>query len=225
MVARLMPTGLRLRKLAVDGIFLPVRSDVRAGQGRRRFHQANDGSGFSGNRIPREGDQREYRFGFLGSARIRAGKLNRVKISRSTAIHEAGHAVAAIRAGLVFDHVTAIADEDLELDGALHWTDLHISGAVAMSPHLEAVVLLAGPCAEAKAMRRRADLVFAGEAATDDRESIASLGLSDEDFIAASRDALELIERDWTLIERIADELLKGRRLQYEEVEAIVVAD
>jgi hypothetical protein len=148
-----------------------------------------------------------------------------VKIHRSTAIHEAGHAVAAIRAGLVFDHVTAIADEEHDTDGALHWTDLHTSGAVAMSPQLEAIVLLAGPCAEAKAMRRRVDHVFAGEAATDDREAIASLGLSDDDFVAASRDALALIERDWPLIERIAGELLTGRRLRFDEVEALVVAD
>jgi hypothetical protein len=148
-----------------------------------------------------------------------------VKISRSTAIHEAGHAVAAIRAGLIFDHVTAIADEELELDGALHWTDLHATGDVAMSPQLEAIVLLAGPCAEAKAMRRRVDHVFAGNAATDDREAIASLGLTDADFIAASRDALALIERDWNAIERIANELLKGRRLRFDEVEALVVPD
>jgi hypothetical protein len=145
-----------------------------------------------------------------------------VKISRCTAIHEAGHAVAAIRAGLVFDHVTAIPDEDLELDGALHWTDLHTSGAVAMSPQLEAIVLLAGPCAEAKAMRRRVDHVFAGEAATDDREAIASLGLSDDDFVAASRDALALIERDWDKIELVALALLSGRRVPFEEVESIV---
>jgi hypothetical protein len=148
-----------------------------------------------------------------------------VNISRSTAIHEAAHAVAAIRAGLVFDHVTAIADEELELDGALHWTDLHATGEVAMSPQLEAIVLLAGPCAEAKAMRRRVDHVFAGNAATDDREAIASLGLTDTDFIAASRDALALIERDWNVIERIANELLKGRRLRFDEVEAFVVPD
>jgi hypothetical protein len=148
-----------------------------------------------------------------------------VKISRSTAIHEAAHAVAAIRAGLVFDHVTAIADEDLELDGALHWTDLHASGAIAMSPQLEAIVLLAGPCAEAKAMRRRVDQVFAGEAAADDREAVASLGLSDADFIAASRDALALIERDWPSIERIAVELQAGRQLPFAEVEALIVGE
>jgi hypothetical protein len=145
-----------------------------------------------------------------------------MKIHRSTAIHEAGHAVAAIRTGLVFDHVTAIADEDLELDGALHWTDLQTSGAVAMSPQLEAIVLLAGPCAEAKATRRRVDHVFAGEAATDDREAIASLALSDDDFMAASRDALALIDRDWGKIELVARALLSGRRVSFEEVESIV---
>jgi hypothetical protein len=51
---------------------------------------------------------------------------------------------------------------------------------------------------------------------------VASLGLSDEQFITASRDALALIERDWVLIEHIADELELGRVLDFEEVEAIV---
>jgi hypothetical protein len=148
-----------------------------------------------------------------------------VKITRSTAIHEAAHAVAAIRAGLIFDHVTAVADLERELDGALHWTDLQASGEVAMSPELVAIVLLAGPCAEARAMRRRVDHVFAGEAAADDRESMASLALDEARFLAASRDALALIERDWPAIERVASELAKGRRLGFDEVAAIVVAE
>ena len=143
-------------------------------------------------------------------------------ISRSTAIHEAAHAVAAIRAGLVFDHVTAVADPEEEIDGALHWTELQNSGDVAMSDEASAMVLLAGPCAEARDRRLRFDRVFAGVAATDDREAVASLGLSDEQFITASRDALALIERDWVLIEHIADELELGRVLDFEEVEAIV---
>jgi len=84
------------------------------------------------------------------------------------------------------------------------------------------MVLLAGPCAEARDRRLRIDRVFAGEAATDDREAVASLGLSDEQFIAASREALALIERDWALIERIADELEKGRVLEFEDVEKMV---
>jgi hypothetical protein len=147
-----------------------------------------------------------------------------MKISTSTAIHEAAHAVAAIRAGLVFDHVTAVADVERELDGALHWTDLQASGDIAMSPQLVAVVLLAGPCAEARAMRRRVDQVFAGFAAADDREAVASLGLDDAHFLAASRDALALVERDWPAIERIASELQQGRRLGFDEVETIVVA-
>jgi hypothetical protein len=64
--------------------------------------------------------------------------------------------------------------------------------------------------------------VFAGEAATDDREAVASLGLSDDQFVAASREAVALIERDWSLIERIANELVKGGILEFEDVEAIV---
>src|SRR5688500_7111853 len=115
-----------------------------------------------------------------------------MKISKATAIHEAAHAVAAIRAGLVFDHVTAAAKVEQDLDGELHWTELQASGDVAMSPELVAFVLLAGPCAEARAMRRRADHVFAGAAAAGDREAVASLGLEDAQFVAASRDALAL---------------------------------
>lgn len=145
-----------------------------------------------------------------------------MKISRTTAIHEAAHAVAAIRAGLVFDHVTAVADLDEELDGALHWTDLQNSGDLDMSAEASAMVLLAGPCAEARDRRLRIDRVFAGEAATDDREAVASLGLTDEQFVAASRDAVALIDRDWALIERIADELELGRVLDYDEVAAFV---
>ena len=133
--------------------------------------------------------------------------------------------MAAVRAGLVFDHVTAVADVEEDLDGALHWTSIQASGDVVITPQLEAVVLLAGPCAEAKAMRRRVDHVFAGFAAADDREAVASLGLSDEHFIAASRDALALIERDWPIIERIAGELMKGQPLAFDEVEAMVLAE
>ena len=145
-----------------------------------------------------------------------------MNISRTTAIHEAAHAVAAIRAGLVFDHVTAVADEEEELDGALHWTDLQNSGEVDMSAEASAMVLLAGPCAEARDRRLRIDRVFAGAAATDDREAVASLGLSDEQFVAASREALALIERDWALIDRIADELEKGRVLEFDDVAKMV---
>jgi hypothetical protein len=146
-------------------------------------------------------------------------------ISRITAIHEAAHALAAIRVGLVFDHVTAVPDFDDQLDGALHWTDLHSSGDIDTSAEASALVLLAGPCAEARERGLRADRVFAGVAATDDREAVASLGLSDAQFVAASRDALALIEHEWALIERIADELEKGGLLKFDDVERLVFAE
>jgi len=141
---------------------------------------------------------------------------------RITAIHEAAHAVAAIRAGLVFKHVTAIPDEYEETDGALHWSDLHASGHLEVPPELMAVVLLAGPCAEARLTDREVGEVFSDEEALDDREAITELMLNADAFVKAGVEALALIERDWSLIERIADELMEVGELAYEQVEALV---
>ena len=116
-----------------------------------------------------------------------------MNVSGITAIHEAAHAVA-----------------------------LHDELGLAMPPEALAVVLLAGPCAEAKFRRLRFDRVLAGEAAMDDRDSISALGLSDAQFIAASRDALALIESDWTAIERVANALTRAGWLEFEEVVALV---
>ena len=146
-----------------------------------------------------------------------------MRISRTTAIHEAAHAVAAIRVGLVFDHVTALVDADREIDGELHWTDLQSSGEVAMSPETVAVVLLAGPVAEARALQRSVDYVFADEPAADDRESLASLELDEESFLSASKEALALVEHDWTAIERVANALVNGSKLRFEQVLDIVM--
>jgi len=143
-------------------------------------------------------------------------------VSWITAIHEAAHAVAAIRAGLVFDTVSALPDEAHELDGALYWTEIQDSGELAMAPELVAVVSLAGPCAEARERGQRFDRMFSGVAATDDREAVAALGLSEDQFVAACRETIELIERDWAIIERVAEELAERDRLTYEEVEALV---
>jgi hypothetical protein len=91
-----------------------------------------------------------------------------------------------------------------------------------MSPEVLAVVLLAGPCAEARITNREVEEVFTDEEATDDRDAIASLMLSADAFVNASMEALALVERDWPLLERIADELLEVDELDYEEVEALV---
>ena len=141
-----------------------------------------------------------------------------------TAYHEAAHAVAAIRAGLVFDHVTAIPDELGETEGALHWSELQASGDIEVSPQLLAVVLLAGPCAEARVTNREVDEVFVDEEAADDREALAALMLDARAFTAASVEALALIERDWPHIDRIANELLEVDELTYAEVEAVLAA-
>ena len=143
----------------------------------------------------------------------------------TTAIHEAAHAVAAIRTGLVFETVSAMPDEAHELDGALYWTELQDSGVVEMAPELLAVVSLAGPCAEAHVRGLRFDRIFQGEAASDDRESLASLGLSEDQFVVACREAIALMERDWPVIERVAKELSSTDRLTFNQVDAIVAAE
>jgi ATP-dependent Zn protease len=141
---------------------------------------------------------------------------------RVTAIHEAGHAVVALRLGLVFDHVTTIPDEHAQTDGALHWTDLQSAGDLEIAPTADAIVLLAGPFAEARLTESTLHEVLAGEAAGEDREALATLGLDDEEFVAASRDALTLVEHEWAAIERVADALLESETLDFDEVEALL---
>jgi hypothetical protein len=133
--------------------------------------------------------------------------------------------VAAIRCGLVFEFVTAEPDEELDLDGALHWTDLDDELGLSMPAEALAMVSLAGPCAEAKLRRLRPDRVFAGVGALDDRESVAQLGLSEAQFVTASRDALDLVERDWAIIERIAAALESRGSLSFDEVEMLVLSE
>lgn len=148
-----------------------------------------------------------------------------MNISEITAIHEAAHAVAAIRTGLPFEHVSAEPDDAEETDGALYWIELHDQLGLTMPPEALAIVLLAGPCAEARARRLRFDRVLAGEGALDDRDSLSSLGLTDAQFLAASRDTLALIEHDWPAIERVANALMSAGSLDFDEVAALVDAD
>jgi hypothetical protein len=140
------------------------------------------------------------------------------------AIHEAGHAVAAIRAGLVFDTVSIEPDESLEIDGALYWNEMEELGEISMPPELQAVVLLAGPCAEARERGVRADRMFDGVAATQDREAMAVLGITEQQFLTATREALAIVEHDWALIRQVAEELVDEERLDYARVQSIVGA-
>jgi hypothetical protein len=122
----------------------------------------------------------------------------------------------------VFDHVTTVPDDDGETDGAMHWTELQSAGDLEIAPTADAIVLLAGPFAEARLTESSLHEVLADDPAGDDREALATLGLDDEEFVAASRDALAFVEQDWSLIERIADALLENDTLDFAEVEALV---
>jgi hypothetical protein len=146
-------------------------------------------------------------------------------IERVTAIHEAAHAVAAVRMGLVFERVSAVADEERDVDGALDWMEIHDQLGLEMPREALAIVLLAGPCAEAKFRRLRFDRVFSGVAASDDRAAIATIGLSTEEFLVASEDVRAFVDADWPSIERVADELEHGRDLDFDEVAALVTPD
>jgi hypothetical protein len=139
-----------------------------------------------------------------------------------TAIHEAAHAVASIRSGLIFDHVTAEPDDVLDIDGALHWSSLMVTGAMEAPAELVAIVLIAGPCAEAKYRKLRIDRVFMGEAALDDRMAIAELGLSEDEFLAATRAAIDIVDVNWPLIERVGAALLERGTLTFDQVAALV---
>ena len=66
--------------------------------------------------------------------------------------------------------------------------------------------------------------MFDGFAATQDREAMAVLGLTEQQFIAATKEALGIVERDWALIQQVAEGLADEERLDYEEVESIVDA-
>jgi ATP-dependent Zn protease len=143
---------------------------------------------------------------------------------RITAIHEAAHAVVALRLGLVFDHVTTVPDEDAETDGAMHWTDLQSAGDLEIAPAADAIVLLAGPFAEARVTESSLHEVLADDPAGEDREALATLGLDDEEFVAASREALALVEEDWAAIERVADALLERETLDFAEVGELLAA-
>jgi hypothetical protein len=144
---------------------------------------------------------------------------------RVIAIHEAAHAVAAVRMGLVFDRVSAVADDERDIDGALHWLEIHHHLELEMPREALAIVLLAGACAEAKFRRLRFDRVFTGVAASDDRAAIATIGLSADEFLTASADVLSFVDADWLSIERVADELERRRELDFDEVAALVTAD
>jgi len=141
---------------------------------------------------------------------------------RITAIHEAAHAVIALRLGLVFDRVTTVPDVDAETDGALHWTELQSSGDLEISAAVDAMVLLAGPFAEAKLLESTLDEVLAGEPAGDDREALATLGLTDQEFLSASRETLALVDQEWPMIERVASELMQRDWLAFHEVESLL---
>ena len=136
-----------------------------------------------------------------------------MEISELAAFHEAAHAVAAARIGLVFDHEIGVGDRRTA------WRSLMGDEQPWPKP-MTAMVLLAGSIAEAHAARMNEGPNW-GLAETDHSRNV--LSLTDEELGQAVHETLLLVEQQWTAIEGVAGQLLSGRRLTFDQVEAFVL--
>ena len=87
----------------------------------------------------------------------------------------------------------------------LYWTELQESGEIVDAAGAAGRGLAGGPVRRgARSGGALRPGLRGRRPPRDDRESVATLGLSEDQFVAALRETAELVERDWALIEQRA---------------------
>lgn len=143
--------------------------------------------------------------------------------SRATAYHEAGHAVAAARLGLVFDTVTVVPDPTTGSLGSLEWhEDDDDDDDMRLPTGIRAIVVFCGPLAQARWRKRRLVEIWGANGASGDRHNMMLLGLSDDDFVRYLNDSVLLVYEQWSAIEQTAESLILHGFLTFEQVESLV---
>lgn len=151
--------------------------------------------------------------------------MSRRSASTETVIayHEAGHAVAALRLGVPVRHVTIDPEND---DGGIVLGHVRFRSGDKDPPslgHRLLVISLAGPAAQRRyAPRSPVRVNGASDFAHAQRES----ELCSSDPMAArslhhwgEREARHLVAREWWLVERIADILIRRRTISGDELQ------
>jgi hypothetical protein len=161
-----------------------------------------------------------------------------VKNQRALAFHEAGHAVAAVAFGCRLDHVSALAGR--APDGST-WggnvayrqppvpPDLpaDLRRAVAEQRLMQgAVIALAGPAAQRRAAPR-SRVPAVGTVDRAEAERLASIVARDAKceralLTYAANEARALVENEWSVIEALADSLLKAEYLPGDRATRII---
>jgi hypothetical protein len=147
--------------------------------------------------------------------------VTKSKPSKSTAYHEAGHAIAAARIGFVFNRVVLGFDSSANTLGAVHRTEW--PGAPPWPKWMQAMVLICGPLAEARCRKQSVGKIWLTPAAESDARSLAGLELTDDEIVAHRRNAGQLLNEQWSAVARTAADLLTLGELSFQEIEAGVI--
>ncbi len=136
--------------------------------------------------------------------------------SISCQYHEAGHAVAGVVIGRDFEFVTVIPIGNTEGHVAYSTAD---DPEFPRPPQLEAIFFIAGPYAECRRTRRSLPRLWIEQ---QDASDVAALQLSEADFRKAVSQSMEIIDKNWPAVRRVAAALRRRQKLTFEEVEAMV---